>query len=99
MKTETGFPRIKTLRDARNTSLRQYSKSSRARCRLCSKTILKGLSGWARSKVEGGQYGFINSWHHLKCARIDDENPEQYDASEIVWGFNFEKADKKRGHR
>merc|ERR1711871_387904 len=75
----------------------QYSKSSRARCRLCSKTIPKGVVRLGSAvKWRGGQYGFINSWHHLKCARIDDENPEQYDASEIVWGFeSLEKADQK----
>jgi len=51
----------------------EYSKSSRARCRLCSEKIPKDeIRCGTPVAWRGGDFGYINSWSHLKCTRTPD---------------------------
>eukprot|EP00940_MAST-03C_sp_MAST-3C-sp2_P001866 g1866.t1 len=50
----------------------EYAKSGRARCRLCSEKIEKGSVRMGTPiKWRGGDFGWINSWMHLKCTRCE----------------------------
>lgn len=72
----------------------EYSKSSRARCRLCSEKIPKDeVRCGTPIAWRGGDFGYINSWSHLKCTRA----PDGFECTEKqIWGLkNLSKDDQE----
>ncbi len=74
----------------------EYSRSARARCRRCSEKIPKSVVRvGAPIKWRGGTHGWISSWMHLECSRVED--PSSIDIERRVYGFSaLEPEDQKR---
>merc|ERR1711871_1355202 len=47
-------------------------------------------------KWSGGEYGYINSWQHVECTRIPQEDRKLFKAERDIYGFNdLQSCDKK----
>eukprot|EP00501_MAST-03F_sp_TOSAG23-6_P001685 GSMAST32.ASY1.ANO1.1756.1 assembled CDS len=73
----------------------EYAKSSRARCRLCSEKILKNeVRLGFPVKWRGGEYGWISSWRHLLCSRLEAEDHDK-NINDIVWERSLQREEHR----
>mmetsp|Transcript_9849 Transcript_9849/g.24246 ORF Transcript_9849/g.24246 Transcript_9849/m.24246 type:complete len:1443 (-) Transcript_9849:103-4431(-) len=74
----------------------EHSKSGRARCRRCSENISKNeIRIGVPIKWRGGTYGWISSWMHVKCVRLED--PDDIDVDAEIYGIDqLKKSEAKK---
>lgn len=79
--------------------LTEIAKSGRAKCRICGEMIEKGIPRiGVPIKWRGGEHGYISSWKHPGCVRIENDEVlrKKIAAAPAQWIYGFDALNKEQ---